>query len=379
MHYYQPARLVRGRNWYIIYYQVHPDTNERVRFRESYDLNRIPSLKLRLKTAIEIIDKINSMLPDGWPFYNVDLKEKIPLVDAIQIAKNAKCTTDREKTIVTYKSISKIFCEWAASTGLAINPLESFTKTNAYEFLDWAEQKRGVSAATYNNYVIILRALFNELINREMISKNPFAMIKPKKTAPKGRRALTGEEKAAIIQYAFENDKPVCLAILLLYYTFIRPVEMRRLRLSHFDLNRQLIIMPGVITKNKDNESVTIPDVLIDFLRDLKLNKYPSNYFLFGKDMLPSTNKPCGHHTINRRHSYILKRLQEQKILSNTDGISIYSWKDTGAADLVTENINIMEIMLQLRHKNLATTQRYLASFNQVNKEIKHRAKQLLQ
>ena len=45
------ARLVRGYRWYIIFYQEDPHTGKLERFRPTFDLNRIPSLRERLRKA----------------------------------------------------------------------------------------------------------------------------------------------------------------------------------------------------------------------------------------------------------------------------------------------------------------------------------------
>ena len=82
---YLPARLVRGLSrWYILYYQVNPATNQRERFRETYDLNRIVDINERLMRAEKIIEQLNARLPLGFPFESVDAQSKINIVKAIQ-------------------------------------------------------------------------------------------------------------------------------------------------------------------------------------------------------------------------------------------------------------------------------------------------------
>ncbi len=51
-------------------------------------------------------------------------------------------------------------------------PVESFSQKQAYEFLDYLKQSRGVGNTTRNNYLRQLKALLNELVRREIISKN---------------------------------------------------------------------------------------------------------------------------------------------------------------------------------------------------------------
>lgn len=330
-----------------------------------------------MKFAKQLISEINSKLPDGYPFIGQNAREKINLLAALDIAKTAKCSSDREKTRTSYLSIYNIFATWAIDKGLSNINIDEFGRGEAFSFLDYAQNERKIGACTYNNYVIMMRALFNELVSREIVEKNPFAKIVEKKATSKGRRSLSEFEKKMILNLAQEKDPDIILPILLLYYTFIRPVELRRLKIHFIDIPQQIIKLPGEVTKNKDNETVTIPLPLADYITNLNLHKLPGQLYLFGAGLKPGL-KPCGHHTINRRHSYLLDELKTRGILSSTQGISIYSWKDTGAEDLVRENVNIVEIMKQLRHKNLATTQVYLNSFSLVNHEILKKARKLL-
>lgn len=63
---YLPARLVVSRQrWYITFYQTDPVTGKRVRHRDTFDLNRIPSIRERTQAARMIIHEINAKLPNN--------------------------------------------------------------------------------------------------------------------------------------------------------------------------------------------------------------------------------------------------------------------------------------------------------------------------
>ena len=46
-------------------------------------------------------------------------------------------------------------------------------------------------------------------------------------------------------------------------------------------------------------------------------------------------------------------------------------WKDTGAMALIRGGIDIYEVMRQMRHTDLSTTQKYLKSLTTVNTKIR--------
>jgi len=68
----------------------------------------------------------------------------------------------------------------------------------------------------------------------------------------------------------------------------------------------------------------------------------------------------------------IIEKLNKSKQLKDINGLTFYSWKDTGAMELFKRKINILEIRKQLRHKDLKTTQVYCESLYEINEEIKH-------
>lgn len=363
--------------WYIGWYQTNPITEEKERFRKRFDLNRIKDPKQREKRAREIITDINRKLPDGWPFDNLPSKSSISLKDGIEVARDAKMTSDRYKTRTTYKSQANIFLKYLKESDYLHKPADKFDQVNAIDFLDWALRERGIGARTYNNYILFMRSLFSELKDRKYVKANPFSNLKKKKETSKMRRLLTDHEQKSIITEVKDTDRQLLLAILLVYYTFIRPVELRRLRVHHINLGSGVIQLPGKITKNKENSVLTIPDVFMGPLRSYNLDKLPPNDYLFGPSMEPGKRK-CGHHTISRRHNRVVKKLIDDEIMADSEGVYLYSWKDTGVFELHEAGVPIMEIKKQCRHKDLSTTQRYLNELKEVNENIKRKAKRLL-
>lgn len=214
-----------------------------------------------------------------------------------------------------------------------------------------------------------MRSIFNELLDRKYIVINHFSKLKKKPEPAKRRRAFSKSEMKIMAKYVNEHDKELMLSIWLQYHCFIRPQsELRRLRGRHICIEENVIRIPGDKTKNKKDAIVTIPDVLIP---NLKKYSFPSNYFVFGKKLKPALEKPCSKNYMNNRHKGILELLHKKGDLENIDGLMHYSWKDTGAYELFSRGVNILEIMRQLRHANLSTTQKYCDSLYIINHQIK--------
>jgi integrase len=369
---YRPARLVKGHRWYIVYYQMDPFTHELIRYRETYSLNRIKNIKERTKYAKRIISQINALLPSGWPFKKEDfeLPRSIPIVEALQ--KGLKIKTGKMRNAADYRSHINILSQYLKENKMDHLPIGEFSELNALEYMDHVEQVRKVGPQTYNNYKQFLRSLFNELLRRKYIETNPFVHIQNKKVGGKKRRAFNDHEKSVVADHIHRTRPMLMLAILLQYHCFIRPrSELLRLRFHHFDLQDGLLRLPASITKNKEDEIVTIPNELITFIFDQGLHRYSPTWFVFGPRLKPHPDRPCGRNYMGTLHKNTLELLHEKGLLEDIGGLTFYSWKDTGALELFRSKVNVREIMRQLRHKSLETTQRYGESLYTVNKEIK--------
>lgn len=354
-----PARLVIGHRWYIIYYQVNPSTGKRERFRETFDLNRIKDLKERAKQAQHKLDEINKLLPIGFPFkIDVPRKGLTPILEAVDFAFKIKMQSDRPRTKTTYTSVVDIFGKWLKKQKLDKMIVGDFTKTLAFEYMDFQVIERKIGASTYNNYLTRMKALFNVLISRSYITENPFVGIPKKIETAKRRRTFTEVEKGLVAKHAYDKDPQLFLIILLVYHCFIRPGELQRLQIKMFNFSNGTIELPGSITKNKRDRTVTIPDIVKPYFYQDTFTKVPGNYFVFGPKLVPHPDQTCGHNSMNYRHKKLLVDLKKRKLLEDTTGLSLYSWKDTGVTD-ASDFSSLPDLMKQLGHTDPKVTMIY--------------------
>jgi len=59
--------------------------------------------------------------------------------------------------------------------------INKFTRKHAVAFLDYGLFDRKIGARTYNNYIERMKAILNELVDREYLEVNPFSKMKKKK------------------------------------------------------------------------------------------------------------------------------------------------------------------------------------------------------
>lgn len=369
---YIPARLVKGQTWYIVYYAWDPVTGKRERFRQSFDLNRIKNPRERLTKARHVVTEINKKLPSGFPFTEEahQLRHtQTPIEVAVRKATEIKCTGARPATVHSYESIVEMFLRYLKSRGDDVKPVIGFTKYDAIHFLDAMHQK-GIGARTHNNYVRTLKVIFNALVDRQFITINPWVGIPKQSQTDKARRCISLEDARIIITEARRHDPSLCMAIILQYHCFIRPNELRSLRVRHIDIRAGVIRLPGSVTKNKRDAVITIPDAVKSFIEDY-IQRMGKEWYLFGSGGEPGPSGPVGANTMGKRHMFLIRKLKDQGALGNIEGVSFYSWKDTGATALIQAGVPVDEVMRQLRHTNLATTQVYINSLHRVNEKIK--------
>ena len=373
---FKPARLVEGKpRWYIIFYQTDPKSSKLKPHRPTYDLNRIKDVAKRRTTGLKLVNEINQKLPDGFP-YSARLEKlcDVNVIEALRQAMKIKiASTTRKRTVDMVQSMFNIFSKFIIEKKWEDVPVKSFGKKEAVAFLDYALIDKGIGPRTHNNYIERMRSMMNELVKREYIEENPFSKLPKMKELAKRRRAFNDFERDTLLSaVAKKGDMMLMLGILLQYYCFIRPIELRRLRFEMFDWRHSVIRLPGAITKNKEDDIVTIPNAILPFLAKFDFGKYNQRWLIFGKGVAPHPSVCCNHNILNHRQHVIIKDLNQRGMFPNMDGLSFYSWKDTGARELFKRKVNILEIMRQLRHKNLATTQKYCESLYEVNVEIKN-------
>ena len=360
---YLPARLRRGKSrWDITYYL----NGERV--RKTYDLNRIKDVKERELYAHRLIHELNSMLRSGKLTEEPD--REINIIKAIHLAIDIKFSGMMENSKRTYKSNVKAFIAWLEAKRYDHLNVSEISRLHSVDFMDYAVRTRGIGARTYNNSVTHFRALWTELIDRGYVKLNPWKEVGRKREPGKTRRPLHPDEKDIIFSAIMKHNTWMAFAVLLIYYCFIRPAELRRLTVSMIDMEAGLVRLPPTITKNHQRANITIPDKLMDWIRNNIDLEHAGNFFLFGPEWTPSSNRIPAN-KLNKTHKRIVMRLHREGKLRDVTGVQSYSWKDTGALLLFEMKVDLLQIMKQLRHGDLSTTQKYCQVLNEYAPEIK--------
>ena len=114
------------------------------------------------------------------------------------------------------------------------------------------EIKRRYSGKTINNYTDYLRALFNDLKEREVILNNPFSGIKKETVIPSKKNIAYQDSQISLIKsYLIKHELQLWQYAQFIFYSYVRPEELRQLQIQHIHVDKMKLEIPARISKTK--------------------------------------------------------------------------------------------------------------------------------
>ena len=208
------------------------------------------------------------------------------------------------------------------------------------------------SARTRNNYRGWCSALGEWMVERNYLSENPVAKIRKIAEPKKSRQPLSPEMLHTLSAYLRTHDRYFLLACMMEYYTFIRPHELRHVRISDISVKDMTVFVAGNVSKNKKDGKVSLNEETVGLMLELRVLEQPPHHYLFGPELIPSATQ-APDDIFNKTWARLRKRLKWP------DYIKFYSLKDSGIRDL-SEAKGVVTARDQARHHDIATTNRYL-------------------
>ncbi|MDP3399108.1 MAG: site-specific integrase [Bacteroidales bacterium] len=357
---YTPPRLSQGKSWFIAFNSYDPVSSEMKRKR--IYLNGIKSKRMRKDYADELIKRLNAELKCGWNPWIENKSEKSyhtldEVADAYRrdIAKKLEEGYIREKTAKGYASMLKNLLTFNKERPRPITYIYQFNLEFCNGFIDHIWLDRGSSGTTRDNYLVWLRSFSSYLHSKQYIQADPTVSIKSlgKKKGKKQRTVISSDDMKLLKEYCENNNKHYLLACYIIYYCFIRPREMSYIKLDHISIKRGTIFIPDYSSKNKKDGIVTLPDKVLKLMLELDIFKYPSSYFLFGKNFTPSESRHSDKQLRDFWSYHVRRDLNFPKTYK------FYSLKDTGITDLIRSNKDLLSVRDQARHYSLVMTDIY--------------------
>lgn len=241
----------------------------------------------------------------------------------------------RQKTLEQYRSCSNTFLEYLGG--------RECREDRALEFLAHIRATR--HPTTYNRYVSYLKRLLKKTGYADLTTQ--FETIR---ATPTPARYFQKYQAKRLLNALDEREPDVGLFVRYIYYCFLRPNEIRQLRVGDLLLEDWMIRVPGVVSKNRKTQMIIVPDAFRPAL--LPLRERGPGEWLFPSPL--DAGKPLAKNYMYRHHKAILKKLN-----FGTE-YTLYSWKHTGAVMAAKAGVSVKELQLQLRHHSLDQTDQYL-------------------
>ncbi|MEL6627441.1 MAG: site-specific integrase [Bacteroidota bacterium] len=237
-------------------------------------------------------------------------------------------------------------------------PVAKITNLQAMQYMDKRLKADRIGARTYNNQLNYLRGGWTILEQRGYVAINIWKSIPIKKAPAKKRRAFTPYEAQTVIKRVREQDELLFYALLLQYCCFIRPKELSRLRRRHVDLQRGIVEVPGREAKSHEERFPSIPRSFLSYFDAQFWDRIQPNEIVFSKGWVAGGTSSCGRNQMNNRHRRVLEDLLEEGALDNIEGLSWYSWKDTGISEAL-EQLPLIIVQDQAGHTSPDMTLKY--------------------
>lgn len=314
-------------------------------------LEGLPIKERRIK-AQGLAQKMAAMLHDG---HTEGDPGDMSLLAGIKLGARKRIMVMGSRGTERYRSFINVFSEWVSSTGRKNKPLSEMSRRDVFAFLDWTMESRGVGRRTRNNYLENVRGSLTELCNRELIPTNPAEGIKRFTTQPTKYPFFNRPQQIQLEAYLKKEMPHLYRFTRFIYHGFLRPAEIKRLKVQDIDLKIGVIMTWTHITKNKKQEPVMINPGLLRTIKEMQLDDVPGNWYLFGQNWEPSPT-PC--RSRNKFGNAHRKALEE---IGLYDGIlNMYTWKNTGVCRAFDAGVNVIQIKNQCRHASLDMTYEYM-------------------
>ncbi|PKV50195.1 site-specific recombinase XerD [Aquimarina sp. MAR_2010_214] len=372
MHKFKKARLIKSKaakGNYIMYYVWDVQKNDLVRKR-LYIPKKYKSDEEELAFAKDRIKEINKLLVEG---YHIDRKKvsrdigenentSTQTIFSVREAVNRFIEIKKAKKLYKrgigfYSNTLERFLNWLEGRGVDNVWVGELDYQLIQEYFFYLLSHRKNSAKTYNNTLGVLKTFYNLCLKQEWVEgKNPFDKIEklPNNYGSKNK-PFTDKQIADIKEYTLENDPYLWKIICFVYYSFMRPSEIRRLKVQDIDLEKDLIWVSGETSKTKKRDVLPIVPGLKRVILEMNLENYSSDDYLFSANQAPSS--------IKMGENYTGKHFRKVKDhFEFGSDYTLYGFKHTAVVNWYQKEKDIRKIQKMCRHSSMLMTERYLKS-----------------
>lgn len=356
--------------WYVYYSFRNPQTNKLERQVPIYaGINRLDTVTERRAAINNIRKAITCILEAGLfnPFVNIETnivdQKQYDIVAAFAFVRELKKNTMEDTSFKDFRSRINQFEKWIVANGYGTALINEITKKSVINYLNQVQLKS--SAKNRNNTRAALGTFFQTLEDNDIIEVNFVDKINVLASKPTRNKTYTKTEELALFAYIEKSDPVLLLLIKFICYTFLRPIEICRLRIKDIDVLEKKI---QIKTKSKPVKIKFIPKILIDDLPDFE--SFDRDAFLFSP-------KGFGNAWISsetsKREYFTEKFKAVKKKFKLDENYGLYSFRHT----FITKLYNSLlvgstpfeaksRLMLITGHTTMTTLEKYLRDIDAV-------------
>ncbi len=334
-----------GRRWYCEYYTTSLNGVQE-RHRDYGYVNKIADKAERMQALLLLKAKILREQSDQPGIGTI--------AGRVLFILQQKKLYQKPKSYASSKTACKSFIEFLTQHSYQLLPPDQVTLTHIQEFIDWTLQ-RGCSNRTVNDYLVDISAIFNRMVDEEIIYKNPCNKIRKLPTQSESNQSFTEDELEAIKQWVKENDPYLGLFLKFIAYPFLRISEVRFLKVKHFDLKNGFINTAAFSQKTGINQKKKILRVFNKTIESMDLKNCDREHYIFTTDGTPGPVMVGKNHFTRR-----FKRMKDELGFSRHH--TMYAVRHTMISNLIANGAPHWEVMKLTGHRTLEAFEKYLRS-----------------
>lgn len=242
----------------------------------------------------------------------------------------------RPKTTMAYRQVFREYFRYLNGRKPSQRLTEEFTTKMQFT----------LAPGTFNKRVTFLRKLLKPVGYSWVLEGTPVL-----KDSPQPLRYYQIHHRQQLGNYMATHAPELLLFSQFIYYSFLRPKEIRFLKVSDILWDSMRIQVRTDVAKNGKAQYATIPNAFAPIVRENFMHRSPGA-FLFPSPKVPT--RPISYNTMSRRFRKVLDHF------GYGHDFALYSWKHTGVVNAYNSGVRIKELMTLLRHSSLDYTNRYL-------------------
>lgn len=215
-----------------------------------------------------------------------------------------------------------------------------------YKYINYQHSKNN-SNRYINKHILLLKSVFNHLIELDILDTNPITIKKIKETE-KEIQIISKEDIKRILEHIKKLDNKSQLIVLLLISTGIRRTELTKIQTKYINIDESYIYLED--TKNKKPGLIYLNDQLKSKIK-IELDSNPGSKYLFTS--INDNQKPMTPEGI----SSIITRIGNALNIPN---LSPHKFRHTFATTLLNQTDDIETVRQLMRHEKYEMTMRYL-------------------